>query len=268
MHFSLVQNFRTVNCIITFFGKTETQRRGWALPGWCIYTCLSNKATWTRKNRTRRSFWKLECVFKKKGSQTNDGTGDKTSQKSIMSILLHISNPCCNGPFSHDSPTPSKKPNKNLPVAWWWCSWFLIVTIDTAQTAEEAGTLKVLQGFVFSGSYTSGKLRFEFSKSWKALEEHNFPFSIGWFCTVQHVDFQGCNLVILTISQYRIHEWFQFTQLQDICIVSVYIPGTQMTFLFEGQPFKNKAEIPIKTAGSFGFQVPNIFPAPWGFFRR
>ena len=40
-----------------------------------------------------------------------------------------------------------------------------------------------------------------------------------------------------------------------------------MTFLFECQPFKNKAEIPIQTAGSFGFQVPIIYSQPpEGFF--
>ena len=131
---------------------------------------------------------------------------------------------------------PAKNPT-NIPVAWWWCSWFLIVTSDTAQTAEEAVTLKVLAGFFF----------------WQL---HIWQIEI-WIFKVM----EGAG------RQYYIFR-FQFTQLQDICIVSVYIPGTQMTFLFECQPFKNKAEIPIKTAGSVGFQVPNIFPGSWGFFRR
>ena len=34
-----------------------------------------------------------------------------------------------------------------------------------------------------------------------------------------------------------------------------YIPRTQLTPIFEGQPSKKKAQTPFKTAGSFGFQV-------------
>ena len=116
---------------------------------------------------------------------------------------------------------PAKNPT-NIPVAWWWCSWFLIVTSDTAQTAEEAVTLKVLAGFFF----------------WQL---HIWQIEI-WIFKVM----EGAG------RQYYIFR-FQFTQLQDICIVSVYIPGTLFwPFCLKVNPSKTRPKIQSKQPGHLG----------------
>ena len=40
----------------------------------------------------------------------------------------------------------------------------------------------------------------------------------------------------------------------SIYIIQIYIPGTQMTSIFEGQPSKTRPKLQSKQ-GSFGFQV-------------
>ena len=115
MHFSLVQNFRTVNCII-FFGKTKTQSVVELYPD-DVSNCLSNKLTWTRKNLTPSFLGNLNVFSKKRALKPTVLAGHKTSQKCIMIMSmaqLHISNPCCDGPFSHATITPKKTQQKSL----------------------------------------------------------------------------------------------------------------------------------------------------------
>ena len=41
----------------------------------------------------------------------------------------------------------------------------------------------------------------------------------------------------------------------NIYIYSIYIPGTCLSFVLGVEPSQKKAQTPIKTAGSFGFEV-------------
>lgn len=143
-----------------------------------VSICLSNQVTWTRKNLTP-SFLETWMCYQNIGLSNQRYWRQNITQIHHVNGSLHISNHCCDGPPSHETTTTPTKPMK---VAWWWGSWFLIVTIDTAQTSEEAGTLKVLHDFCSSGKPWKIKIWIQKMEIWKTI----IPF--------------------------------QFTQLQDICI--------------------------------------------------